>query len=1314
MTLILPIKSELPVFDIPTENIYKTDFVDRRILTIVGRAVLSEKNQPIKPSTDYKYRKCYAASDSILYRLKRLPNEKASESLNFRVKINETIDFSAPFLVYYNYKRLRQKTVYYPINSKLSEEISPFKTNYKKYASILNQIFEPHASNNFYLTKLFPYPKDSYRFNFNLIKNEIIIDNILHRESQIINRKESLSLISHFVYNYELALTNDLSQVCLYDFSKFATKYLDKLKFLGIIDNLTPIEPSKEIIINKNSFETDYKLKTVLRYLEGFNYVWKKIFEEITTTEIFAKFYLTSETKLKPFIERLSISSDAVFSSEISNILSDSTINQNFNTRVLDTKKQLEYRPLPKKETNPLETSSIHEFKIDLKNEKFDAYSLKKQILAGEKPLIVPIKYKSPRLALKLKINKPKIASQNYTCKIQDAKPIKPILDFTKSKKLLAKYSRILFKHECQKEFANNLDKYSISIKSNYKQRRSNFFNKSPKHALYSYKKIHNILINNSFYKNKKLKFLFKAFILPQLVLRSKNYQNQKYIYDSLSTNKLSYSSKVESNIIKLKRNNINNIVFPEKQKISSQINTPIEKLNQTKRIGLNHLRKLKLLILNIFKNKLKYKITFLVPQKRILPIKIKQPLRHSLFNLTVLKKSDELYTHKARETDCFSIYNKKQEYDFCKYLPKQIVDQLQLVFNIIDFKPVETLVQKDIIPPPSWKKEIKNYICRLKLGPYPFGFPSFSQNPPHFYVLTTRDRYSIKDTNNDYIYRESSFILTKDRLYLPDLSMKKPKRMLHSEITAKNSPKEYYTSKAEQKCLQQNQPKAIGSFKHSWLYEQSETNRIKNNQAFFIYQRIRNRKYLFKRIKTDNKPYAIKDNYLTNNLKPAMPQVNRFLIKKSVYKLAKSEGTIIQNGYINYWSSKIPFKLKDKTIPSFVSKNLGCRITKQKDWTLPQYFPDTYPANETEIKYSARFRSFHFPYIPEISFVYEKAVSYSKISDDSILNSCKFQEDFRVSQFDFGLAEILNNEIDNYNSNNVNKTRFVENIYFESDKIITRINKEYIQPILPKPTLVKSEIPNYLRHLISPKFFKLIGNLNYKFKRRGQTLNSLKYIQNLDSAKENYYIKSDKLPDTFESISFHWIILLRKKNDIITNLKYISDEQTLYKEEFKAEYNFESLKNKIVVNDIYQNPVIKQIEREIFEKADDINNISLPVNFVSDTNFINKETKIEHILCLNSPITQNGLEDKSDYRYNLITKGKFTGEIKETDNSINSLKKSRLTFSAFIFDRPKESFKLNLSARPKRSPYRPVYIPDFMDINTNKKEIEIIDEFIE
>ena len=78
------------------------------------------------------------------------------------------------------------------------------------------------------------------------------------------------------------------------------------------------------------------------------------------------------------------------------------------------------------------------------------------------------------------------------------------------------------------------------------------------------------------------------------------------------------------------------------------------------------------------------------------------------------------------------------------------------------------------------------------------------------------------------------------------------------------------------------------------------------------------------------------------------------------------------------------------------------------------------------------------------------------------------------------------------------------------------------------------------------------------------------------------------------------------------------------------------------------------------------------------------------------------------------MEKEKYKGILKETENSIKTFEKSKLPLSAFIFDREKESFKLSTPARPKKINYRPIYIPDFMDINHKEDKVEIIDEFIE
>ena len=810
------------------------------------------------------------------------------------------------------------------------------------------------------------------------------------------------------------------------------------------------------------------------------------------------------------------------------------------------------------------------------------------------------------------------------------------------------------------------------------------------------------------------MKFLFKAFILPKLSPQILPSDNQKYIYNNFNINKLSYTTKKTDNKIHLQRNNIKTILFSEKPKISSKNTSSIDKLIQSKRIGLNHLRKLKLLILNIFKKKLPYQITFLVPQKKIQPFRLKQPLKHNLFSLIVIKKPDELYTQTVRRTDSFAFLNKYRPYSFCNYLPKQIVNQFKLELNIISAQPEQTLVQKDIIPPPGWKKEALKFICRLKLGPYPFGFPDFAFNPPYFYLLTTRDKYNIKDKNIDYINKESFFILTKDKLYVHDLSMKKPKRILHSDITPKNSPKEYYTSKPNDKYLKQDQPQMIKSFNFSWLKERP-IKEINNGISLFTsYQRIRNRKYLLKRLRTGNSKYLINDNYLNISLKTIMPQINRFLIKKSAYKLAKAPGIVVQKGYINYLDTKIPFALKKENNPTFVSKNLGCHIARQKDWTLPQFFPDTYPANESEILYTARFRSFRFPYIPEMSFVHEKAVLYAKETDDTALYSCKFQEDFRVSQFDFGLTEIQSIYTNKFEADNLVQNQTINDFSVNSDTIYSKILNQFIHPVLPKPNLVKSEIPSYFRHLISPRFFKVEGNLSYKFKRRGQKLNSLRYTQEFEIPKENYYVKRDKLPDSFDSASFHWIILLRKKKDIITNFTYISENQMAYKKDFLAVYNFASLKNKIYVSQSYPVPTIHAFNRETFEKAVPFNKIALSVSFISDSAFNAREYNKNLIIFAVPKVQRSELKEKAAYKYKIMEEEKYKGELKETENSIKVFAKSKLPLSAFIFAREKESFKLTTTARPRKINYRPVYIPDFMDINPKEDKVEIIDEFIE
>lgn len=1310
MPLILPRKSDLPVFDIPSENIYKTDFVDRRVLTIVGRALLSEKNQPIKPSTDYKFRKCYSAYNEILYKLKTEPDDKAFAEFKQKIVITELTDYSIPLAYYYNYRKLRQKSVYYPIDTELSSEITPFEVTYIKVLKpLLSNDYKPVHTKTIKIDNWFPYGYDNFNFRFQIPQTDLTEKLLLRQESQIVSNEEKPDVEYYSFHNDELVIKNEFTQICLYDFSKYSYSNLNNYRFLGLDSFLKPIEPNKDIVVEKAPFESDYKLKKVFRYLEAIKYVWKSIYEEATTSDYFAKFYLTANTKLKPYLDNLNSNNDVNFLTDISNFIADRQ-ESNFPSRNFNTKEKEIYKTLPQKNSNSLKSESIKEFSIDLKNENFDAYSFKKQILAGKKPLVVPIKYKAPRRAFKLKISKPSFLTKDKIYKMQNLERITAQILIPRRNRLKADYTRVLFNHKSPISFSNLINEDSLKISNSYRLRRSSFFNKSPKHALYSYKAIHNITSKISFNNSKKLRFLFKAFILPRLTPKSKKAKTPEYLSNFQIPPKITYIQKPVKEKILINRCIIEKIVLSEKNKISVSKNSPIERLTEIIRIGANRLRSLRLLLHNIFKKKSDYSISFLKPQKRILPPKTKQPINKVALYLNVLKNTDALFSKPSQKTDCFTSIYYPEDYSFCEYLPKQIVDQFNINFDIIGINRIRNLQQKNIIPPPGWKKQLKSFICKLRLGPYPFGFPDFSFGPPKFYQLTTRDSYSIKDVIIDNIYNESFFILTKSKLYVPELSMKNPKRLLHTDITPNNSPKEYYASKGNDTNLKQDQPEKINSFKQSWEKEDVHDYVARIITSFLSSQRIRSKKYLFKKLKTINNSYSLSENYIRGVMTTIMPQINRFLIRSRKFKLARISGILYQKGFTNYWNSKLAIDLKDNTKPDFVAKNLGCHITRQKDWTLPQFFPDTYPVKEYNPEYTTRFRTFRFPYIPENKFTFENTLFFAKEADENSYNSCKFQEDFRVSQFDFGLVDIHDDYTENYYSDYQDNIKASNSFIISSENVNSNKLKEFISPKLLKPNLNNNDIPEQLQHLITPKFFKILENHSYKFKRRGQTINSLKYSQSLKNSKENYYSKQENNPYTMDSPSFHWIILLRKNKNIQLKVNYLSEEKLMDFEEFQAKYSNNVFGNEKYFDFNLQIPQIEPLVRDTFAKEDYIKEIMLSSTYISEIRFTQRKIT-EKSLCVIPPkASHNKMEEKKPFEYKLQKPEKYNGIVIEPNNSIEKFGKSKLAFSAFIFNKEEGEFKQSSSTRPKRMSYRPIYIPDFIDLKTNEKEIEIID----
>ncbi len=1309
MSFVLPKKTYFPVFDIPGEDFYKTEFVDRRIATIAGKSILSEKNQPTKPSKEFIFRKCYAVNNDILYKYDDYNNLYSNEQLDYKASLMQESDYYIPISVFFINKKIKLNIPDHNIIKDSPNRIVNSTPLYKDILTDFNN-YDNFVYHSDYLciTKTYDYSREKYLLNFQFTKNEKTKKLLLRNKSYKLNIFFDNNINLNKVKRNDSSLNKDIIFSYIYDFTNFNNKNREKMFLLNCVSKIQPKLDSKKIKNNYNLTRND-DFAYINHFILEFESLFKITKEKILSSEIFAKFYITAPVNLKPIVSFEKIKDSEVFSSEISCFISDSK------TQILDYKSKVNAN-----ESYIRQDISIKKSKLDLTEiAYFDDY--KKDFnstlsntpsLNQNKSLLINLKYRKPRLALKLSMYKPKFSFMKINYSICCNREINKKIIYKPTKILKARFNNIPFIHLSPKCFGFHLNNNSLNIAKQFKQRKSYFFNKSPKHAKYSNSKLKCLITVNSFEKSKIIKLKTETFYLKDFNNKIVRRQIINYAYECINLEKIKYLSKDIPGRITTDRINFNKIVYSRKITSINYCKTSIDNLTLRRRIGLNHVKNLKSIHTSVLNNKKVFVFSFLKPQKRIGLNRNTHPLKKSTFNILVLKNLNGVFNSEKKALDRFTIKYQFKETSFCPYLPKQICSYFDLNINIIGIKIVGNLAQKNIIPPPDWGKIGKKYDCKLRLNPFPFGFPKFFVMPPSFILLVTRDKYSIKDITIRNIFKESFFVITKDKLYLPELSMKKPRRLLYSEITPKNSPKEFYRKKLKPEILLLDQPKTLSSFDYSWKYHKSR-DYISEILVSFIQNFVaKTKKTLFAIRKVAFSPFLTVNNRLPVSVPETMPQVKAFSIRNINFELETKCGKLVENGFME--KIKTTFSNSGLTflVPEFETKEMFSPMKNVNIWTFYQHINKSYPANEVLPSYTIRFRTFHFPYVPESEITITKKLLFAKDFDYSSFNSCKFQEEFRVTQFEFGSFEIQECYCKSFGYDNYKKVQkkleFMPNI----GNLAIETSKNFVQPYdfnFKPNTFI---IPKFFQHLISPKFFRIREKFSFKYMRRGKMLSTVKYRTISKLPFESFYNIDPALASSMDSPSFHWIILLRKNKSIGYRYNFLFKSAFLSKKLLSVVYKFSDFNSEKYNHYNLEKPEIRGMQRSELAYSTEFSNLTIYNNYISnlmksrkisliDISRVNKEKLFS--LHVSIKIFDFKIQEVVTHQDKVI----------EPDRSLGLIQKNRLKFSAVIEKKEEIHFKNFSSNVQKRLSFHPIYITDFIDINEREKntlDLKLVD----
>lgn len=148
---------------------------------------------------------------------------------------------------------------------------------------------------------------------------------------------------------------------------------------------------------------------------------------------------------------------------------------------------------------------------------------------------------------------------------------------------------------------------------------------------------------------------------------------------------------------------------------------------------------------------------------------------------------------------------------------PAEICRQISLNMSISGQSAMHALAQRHFISPPEWDNTEKPFKCRIKLSPHPFGFPDFRQPVEKFDLVESAISFAYLLLNKINIKVIDAFSLTRERVFLPPLSLKDPRRFLFSDSFRNNSQHNSFAKADENLIGTIKAPENINSFEHEW-----------------------------------------------------------------------------------------------------------------------------------------------------------------------------------------------------------------------------------------------------------------------------------------------------------------------------------------------------------------------------------------------------------------------------------------------------------------------------------------------------------------
>ncbi|MBU1108202.1 MAG: hypothetical protein KKB51_16135 [Candidatus Riflebacteria bacterium] len=511
--------------------------------------------------------------------------------------------------------------------------------------------------------------------------------------------------------------------------------------------------------------------------------------------------------------------------------------------------------------------------------------------------------------------------------------------------------------------------------------------------------------------------------------------------------------------------------------------------------------------------------------------------------------KPEQIFAAPSAKTYIPGYRGKLERFGTACVAPVQIVAQMNLKMPITGKETAGSLVQKHFINPAIWGKSEKNYNCRIKLTPHPFGFPEFLLPVNSLNLIESPVEFEYLIWSKKQLSAGSDFAMPREKTYLPPLSLKNPRRFLFPENIFATMQDDFYRTANSGLAGKFGIPAKIGSFDHDWGMQKSK----KITNAISIAQfSTRARQKL-----TDN--FAINFSEEIYNLIPPvvsplhfhMPRVKRLLLSYcQFFNTADFFAEILSDQVKSTGhSAKFPCTLKIPTEEVFRKPGLAFIIKKMRHEELSQAFSPTALKNNSDFGFRHRPRVFRFPYQPD----YEKPefnINYA-MQEEPLLDRLTFLDPVSGAGCYLSFVNVSNPPGQTFKGQMLPENQSLSNSYSFGTVIphsagpVDQMAKDHLadkalfyEPKTSMETRLDYEKSKFSQHIDRAAFLKLIDFSTLKLKKFKRIRNNLTgYLRGQTLPfHEKFSALADFSPPVKLSFdSLHWVILLRNFIDLTT-----------------------------------------------------------------------------------------------------------------------------------------------------------------------------------